>query len=194
MPLDPATFDALIDTVRRFVAERLRPLEAKVADEDEVPESLVGEMRDMGLFGLSIPEEYGGLGLTMSEEVRVALELVGEGVVLVVVAAPAREHHADRGSGDEAEDVVVAPGLEDGAMAAIVHDPGELHRKKGEREARQRKREVRLESNDGRGRERVTGEDENREDRVEPVGPVEDALRPDLLFQTGVERRTFLDR
>ena len=75
MPLDPATFDALIDTVRRFVAERLRPLEAKVADEDEVPESLVGEMRDMGLFGLSIPEEYGGLGLTMSEEVRVALEL-----------------------------------------------------------------------------------------------------------------------
>ena len=75
MPLDPETFDALIDTVRRFVAERLRPLEAKVADDDEVPEAVVGEMRDMGLFGLSIPEEYGGLGLTMSEEVRVALEL-----------------------------------------------------------------------------------------------------------------------
>ena len=75
MPLDPETFDALIDSVRRFVAERLRPLEAKVAGDDEVPEAVVGEMRDMGLFGLSIPEEYGGLGLTMSEEVRVALEL-----------------------------------------------------------------------------------------------------------------------
>ena len=74
MPLDAETFDALIDSVRRFVAERLRPLEAKVADDDEVPEAVVGEMRDMGLFGLSIPEEYGGLGLTMSEEVRVALE------------------------------------------------------------------------------------------------------------------------
>ncbi|MGZ8348965.1 MAG: acyl-CoA dehydrogenase family protein [Allosphingosinicella sp.] len=74
MPLDPETFDALIDTVRRFVAERLRPLEDKVAEADEVPDEIVAEMRDMGLFGLSIPEAYGGLGLTMSEEVRVALE------------------------------------------------------------------------------------------------------------------------
>ncbi|HEY5713097.1 MAG TPA: acyl-CoA dehydrogenase family protein [Allosphingosinicella sp.] len=74
MPLDPDTFEALLFTVRRFVAERLRPLEAKIAEEDEVPEEIVGEMREMGLFGLSIPEEYGGLGLTMSEEARVALE------------------------------------------------------------------------------------------------------------------------
>src|SRR3954468_18653895 len=74
MPLDPDTFDALIDTVRRFVAERLRPLEEKVAEDDEVPAEIVREMREMGLFGLSIPEAYGGLGLTMSEEVRVALE------------------------------------------------------------------------------------------------------------------------
>ncbi len=74
MALDPDTFDALIDTIRRFVAERLRPLEEKVAEEDEVPAEIVAEMREMGLFGLSIPEQYGGLGLTMSEEVRVALE------------------------------------------------------------------------------------------------------------------------
>ena len=75
MPLDPESFDLLLTTVRRYVAERLRPLEGQVADEDEVPEAVVQEMRDMGLFGLSIPEDYGGLGLTMSEEVRVALEL-----------------------------------------------------------------------------------------------------------------------
>jgi acyl-CoA dehydrogenase len=74
MPLDPETFDALIDTVRRFVAERLRPLEARVEREDAVPEEIVREMREMGLFGLSIPEEHGGLGLTMSEEARIALE------------------------------------------------------------------------------------------------------------------------
>src|SRR5947209_1228374 len=74
MPLDPETFDALIATVRRFVTERLRPLEAQVAETDEVPAEIVREMREMGLFGLSIPEEYGGLGLDMSEEVRVALE------------------------------------------------------------------------------------------------------------------------
>ena len=75
MPLDPETFDALIDTIRRFVAERLRPLEEQVAETDEVPDEIVAKMREMGLFGLSIPEHYGGLGLTMSEEVRVALEL-----------------------------------------------------------------------------------------------------------------------
>ncbi len=75
MALDPETFDALIETVRRFVAERLRPLEEQVAEEDEVPGEIVREMREMGLFGLSIPEEFGGLGLTMSEEVRIALEL-----------------------------------------------------------------------------------------------------------------------
>jgi acyl-CoA dehydrogenase len=72
--LDPETFDALIGTIRRFVAERLRPLEEAVAEADEVPAAIVAEMRELGLFGLSIPGEYGGLGLTMSEEVRVALE------------------------------------------------------------------------------------------------------------------------
>ena len=77
MPLDPESFDLLLDTVRRFVRERLRPLEERVDREDEVPAEVVAEMREMGLFGLSIPEEYGGLGLTMSEEVRVALELGG---------------------------------------------------------------------------------------------------------------------
>jgi acyl-CoA dehydrogenase len=73
--LDAETFEALLDAIRRFVAERLRPLEERVDREDEVPAEIVQAMRDMGLFGLSIPEEYGGLGLGMAEEVRVALEL-----------------------------------------------------------------------------------------------------------------------
>jgi acyl-CoA dehydrogenase len=77
MPLDPESFDLLLAAVRRFVRERLRPLEDRVDREDEVPAGIVAEMREMGLFGLSIPEQYGGLGLTMSEEVRVALELGG---------------------------------------------------------------------------------------------------------------------
>jgi acyl-CoA dehydrogenase len=72
--LDPETFDALIATVRRFVAERLRPLETEVEANDAVPEAVVREMREMGLFGLSIAPEYGGLGLTMAEEARVGIE------------------------------------------------------------------------------------------------------------------------
>ncbi len=75
MALDPDTFDALLSTVRRFVAERLRPLEAQVEADDAVPDAIVAEMRELGLFGLSIDPEYGGLGLTMAEEARVAVEL-----------------------------------------------------------------------------------------------------------------------
>lgn len=75
MALDPESFDLLLETIRRFVTERLRPLEAQVERDDEVPAGIVEEMRALGLFGLSIPEEHGGLGLTMLEEVRVALEL-----------------------------------------------------------------------------------------------------------------------
>ncbi len=75
MALDPDTFDQLIDTVRRFVAERLRPLEAEVEAMDAVPDAVVQEMRDLGLFGLSIAEEHGGLALDMVEECRVAIEL-----------------------------------------------------------------------------------------------------------------------
>ena len=75
MALDPEIFDALLEGVRRFVAERLRPLEAQVSETDEIPDDLVQDMRDLGLFGLSISEEYGGLGLNMEEEVCIAFEL-----------------------------------------------------------------------------------------------------------------------
>ena len=57
MALDPETFAALLETVRRFVAERLRPLEAEVEEQDAIPEAIRQEMREMGLFGLSIAED-----------------------------------------------------------------------------------------------------------------------------------------
>jgi acyl-CoA dehydrogenase len=75
MGLDAETRDQLIAAVRRFVAERLRPLEAQVAADDAVPEAILAEMRDLGLYGLSIPQEYGGLDLSMEEECLVAVEL-----------------------------------------------------------------------------------------------------------------------
>ena len=75
MALDTETRAQLIDQVRRFVRETCVPLEAKVAEDDRVPDDVVAGMRDLGLFGLSIPDEYGGLGLSMEEEVLVAFEL-----------------------------------------------------------------------------------------------------------------------
>ena len=75
MALDQETRDQLIEGVRRFVSERLRPLEAQVSADDAIPDDVVEEMKALGLFGLSIPEEYGGLGLSMEDECLVALEL-----------------------------------------------------------------------------------------------------------------------
>lgn len=75
MALDSETLDQLLETIRRFVRERLVPLEHEVAENDAIPAEIVNAMREMGLFGLSIPEAHGGLGLTMEEEVRVAFEL-----------------------------------------------------------------------------------------------------------------------
>lgn len=72
---DHETLNLLLDTVTRFVSERLIPAEDVVADTDRIPEDIVQEMRELGLFGLSIPEEYGGLGVTMEEEVLLAFEI-----------------------------------------------------------------------------------------------------------------------
>jgi acyl-CoA dehydrogenase len=72
---DTDTMHALLETVRRFVREQLVPAESSVAETDEIPAEIVDEMRRMGLFGLTIPEEYGGLGLTMEEETLVVIEL-----------------------------------------------------------------------------------------------------------------------
>ncbi len=72
---DPESFNILLDTLSRFVRERLIPSEQAVAETDEIPADILQEMRGMGLFGLTIPEQYGGLGLTMEEEVQVSMEL-----------------------------------------------------------------------------------------------------------------------
>lgn len=75
MSLDAETLDQLVDTIRRYVRERLVPLEQQVSREDRIPDEVIQEMREMGMFGLTIPEAYGGLGLNTEEECRVVLEL-----------------------------------------------------------------------------------------------------------------------
>ncbi|NMF97613.1 acyl-CoA dehydrogenase family protein [Aromatoleum toluolicum] len=72
---DQETLNILLDTISRFVRERLVPQEAHVAETDQIPPELVAEMKELGLFGLSIPEEFGGMGLTMEEEVLATFEI-----------------------------------------------------------------------------------------------------------------------
>ncbi|MCL4767013.1 MAG: acyl-CoA dehydrogenase family protein [Hyphomicrobiaceae bacterium] len=75
MPIDKDAFDQFLGTVARFVCERLIPNEARVAADDAIPADIVEEMRTLGFFGIGIPEEYGGLGLCMEEEVQVVFEV-----------------------------------------------------------------------------------------------------------------------
>ncbi len=67
-------FDRFMGNVRRFVRERLRPQERRLEEEDGVPADILDQMREMGFFATSLPEEYGGLGLSMEQQVRVHME------------------------------------------------------------------------------------------------------------------------
>jgi acyl-CoA dehydrogenase len=59
----PENLRLMRDTARRFVKNELEPISQQVEEEGKMPESVVQKMREMGFFGLSIPEEYGGMGL-----------------------------------------------------------------------------------------------------------------------------------
>ena len=73
--LDADTLTELLQTIRRFVTERLIPAEEKVDREDQMPADILQEMKAMGLYGITIPAEYGGLGLNAEESVQVFFEL-----------------------------------------------------------------------------------------------------------------------
>lgn len=70
--VDADTFNQLKEAVQRFVTERLVPNETRVEIEDDIPEEIVQEMRDLGLFGLTIPPDYGGIGIDARQEVQLA--------------------------------------------------------------------------------------------------------------------------
>lgn len=75
MALDQETLNQFVDSVRRYVRDRLVPLEMQVAEEDRIPDDVIDELKELGLFGLSIPEEFGGLGLNMAEEAAIIQEM-----------------------------------------------------------------------------------------------------------------------
>ena len=75
MPQSNETLEQLAAAVRRFAREELLPAEQQVEDEDEIPQRIVAQLKELGLFGMSIPEEFGGLGLSMYEEARVVFEI-----------------------------------------------------------------------------------------------------------------------
>ena len=72
---DPEVRDEIIATVRRFVANEVIPVASAMEHEDRFPEEIVARMRALGLFGVTIPESYGGLGLDLLTYVGIIEEL-----------------------------------------------------------------------------------------------------------------------
>jgi acyl-CoA dehydrogenase len=72
--VDAESFDQIVDAVRRLVRDLVVPREQEIEETDAIPDDIRAAAADMGLFGYALPEEYGGLGVSMSEDVRLAFE------------------------------------------------------------------------------------------------------------------------
>ncbi len=73
--MDSETFDSFIVQLRRYVRERLIPAEADVIAQDRIPDAILNEMRELGLFGITIPEAYGGAGMNISQYIETVKQL-----------------------------------------------------------------------------------------------------------------------
>jgi acyl-CoA dehydrogenase len=73
--MDAGDLEVILRTTRELIRDRVIPHEADIDATDEMPAGLREEAARMGLFGFAIPEEYGGLGLSMAQEVRLVMEL-----------------------------------------------------------------------------------------------------------------------
>jgi acyl-CoA dehydrogenase len=70
-----AEFDELVSLLRDFIRHEVMPAEVGIDESDEIPARLIAQAKEMGLYGYAIPAEYGGLGLSVEQQVRVAIEL-----------------------------------------------------------------------------------------------------------------------
>lgn len=73
--MDAEVFAAFMEQLHRYVRERLIPAEDRVIAEDRIPDDILAEMRDMGLFGLTMPEEFGGAGMNVGQYVEAIRQL-----------------------------------------------------------------------------------------------------------------------
>jgi acyl-CoA dehydrogenase len=68
-------FDELLDVLRDFIRREVMPAEAGIDESDEIPPRLIAQAKEMGLYGYALPAEYGGLGLSVEQQVLVTIEL-----------------------------------------------------------------------------------------------------------------------
>jgi len=67
-------FDSYLETIRRFTDEELIPGGAAMVEAGDVPPALMARIAENGLFGITLPREWGGLDWSMDQQVRLTLE------------------------------------------------------------------------------------------------------------------------
>ena len=75
MTVTATEFDELVTLLRGFIRREVMPAEAGIDESDEIPARLIEQAKEMGLYGYALPVEYGGLGLSVEQQVRLAIEL-----------------------------------------------------------------------------------------------------------------------
>ena len=70
-----AEFDELIEVLRDFIRREVMPAEAGIDESDEIPGRLIAQAKEMGLYGYALPAEFGGLGLSVEQQVLLTMEL-----------------------------------------------------------------------------------------------------------------------
>jgi acyl-CoA dehydrogenase len=68
-------FGELIEVLRDFIRREVMPAEAGIDESDEIPGRLIAQAKEMGLYGYALPAEFGGLGLSVPQQVRLTMEL-----------------------------------------------------------------------------------------------------------------------
>ncbi|MCA0978575.1 acyl-CoA dehydrogenase family protein [Qipengyuania flava] len=125
--MDQDTFEQFHEQLERYVRERLIPAEKDMIEHDKVPDDILSEMKDMGLFGLTVPEDFGGAGLNITQYAKV--------VQTMAYAAPAFRsifsinvgmfNSAIKNGGTEAQKAEWWPKIAEGAIACFgLTEPG----------------------------------------------------------------------
>ena len=161
MTTDEDVRNEIIDTVRRFVAREVIPVASALEHEDRFPRDIVAQMRDLGLFGVTIPEAYGGLGLDLLTYIGVIEELAYGWMSLTGVVnthTMAATLIMDHGSDEQKQRwlPIMASGERRGALSLSEPDAGSDTRNISCR-AHTRRRRVRHQRHQGLGHQRRDG-------------------------------------
>ena len=125
--MDEDTYNLFLDTLKRYVKERMVPAENEVVETNEIPAHIIEEMRELGLFGLNIAEQYGGAGMSASQYLNALTEMswaapayraimaIGNGIVNTALSK--------NGTPEQREKWL--PAIASGAVAAFaITEPG----------------------------------------------------------------------